>query len=175
MDAIETIPAAAPPRSQSALSPILLWVLLAAAMLRVVTGVMERAGREGPGLIEWQTRTGATADAAKAGKPLLYDFTAAWCSPCKQLDEAWADPEVARKVNASFVPVRIMDRMREDGRNPEDIVELQRRYEVSVFPTIVIAAPDGRLIAKHEGFRSTEALESFLGEAAGSPPPPAAF
>lgn len=173
MDAIEAIPAAAPPRSQSALSPILLWVLLAAAMLRVVTGVMERAGREGPGLIEWQARHGAAAEAAKAGKPILYDFTAEWCSPCKHLDEAWADPKVADRVNDSFVPVRILDRIREEGRNPEDIAELQRRYEVGVFPTVVIAAPDGKLIAKSEGFVSNESLLSFLGDAAKSPPPAA--
>ena len=84
---------------------------------------------------------------------------------------------MADKVNTGFVPVRITDRVREDGRNPPDIAELQRRYEVSVFPTVVIAAPDGRLIAKHEGFRSPQALAEFLAEAAGGAGarPPANF
>ena len=84
---------------------------------------------------------------------------------------------MAERVNAAFVPVRITDRMREDGRNPPDIAELQRRYEVSAFPTLVVAAPDGRLIAKHEGFRSPQALAAFLSEAAGGAGarPPANF
>ena len=73
---------------------------------------------------------------------------------------------MAERVNAAFVPVRIMDRMREAGRNAPDITELQRRYEISVFPTLVVAAPDGRLIAKHEGYRNTQALVSFLAESA---------
>jgi thiol:disulfide interchange protein len=164
-------------RSQSALSPVLLWILLAAAVLRVVTAVMDRAGKDGPGLVQWQRRGEASAEAARSGKPVLYDFTAAWCGPCKLLDEAWADASVAEKVNAGFVPVRITDRMREEGRNPPDIAELQRRYEVSAFPTLVVAAPDGRLIAKHEGFRSPQALAAFLSEAAGGAGarPPADF
>jgi thiol-disulfide isomerase/thioredoxin len=155
-----TEPAAAA-RSQSAVSPVLLWALLAAVVLRVVTGVMDRAG-DGPGLIRWQAREGAAAQAARLGKPLLYDFTAAWCAPCKQLDADWEDAAVAEQVNATFVPVRIVDRMREEGRNAPEVADLQRRYEISVFPTLVVAAPDGRLIAKREGYRNTAALVSFL-------------
>jgi len=180
MDAIDAGTSALPrsaSRSQSALSPVLLWILLAALVLRIVTAVMDRAGKDGPGLVQWQRRGDASAEAARSGKPVLYDFTAAWCGPCKLLDEAWADSSVADKVNAGFVPVRITDRVREDGRNPPDIAELQRRYEVSVFPTVVIAAPDGRLVAKHEGFRSPQALAEFLAEAAGGTGarPPANF
>jgi len=78
---------------------------------------------------------------------------------------------LASRVGGIVLPMLFLgpDRVREDGRNPPDIAELQRRYEVSVFPTVVIAAPDGRLIAKHEGFRSPQALAEFLAEAAGVP------
>lgn len=156
-----TEPAAArPPDSQSRVSPVLLWILLAAALFRVVTAVMDR--REGAGLVKWEPLASSAARAAATGRPVLYDFTAAWCAPCKFVDRDWGTDEVADQVNGAFVPVRIVDRVREDGENPPEISELQRRYEVSGFPTLVVAAPDGRLIAKHEGYRGREYLLRFL-------------
>lgn len=163
------------PQSQSALSPVLLWVLLAALVLRVVTAVMDRAGKDGPGLVDWESRSRASSAAARMGRPVLYEFTAAWCKPCHMLDADWEDKTVAGLVNTRFVPVRVVDRMREDGRNTPDISELQQRYEISAFPTLVIAGPDGQLIAKREGYRDREALIAFLGETAsgsGSAGPP---
>jgi uncharacterized protein YyaL (SSP411 family) len=79
------------------------------------------------------------------------------------LDEVgWSDREVAALVNASFVPARVVDRMREEGRNPAWIDELQRRYEVGAFPTLVIAGPDGKAIAVSQGFGGKEKLVEFL-------------
>jgi thiol:disulfide interchange protein len=152
-------------RPQSRLSPVLLWVLAAAVLLRIVTAVMERGGKEsGPGLVEWQPRQKAAALSESKGKPVLYNFTAAWCGPCKLLDRDWADPDIAGRVNASFVPALVVDRQREDGRNPPEIAELLRRYEISGFPTLVVAAADGTLIGKMEGYRGRPALEDFLGQ-----------
>lgn len=156
-----------PPHSQSRLSPVLLWVLLAAVLFRIVTGVMDR-GESESGLIRWEPREKARALSQAAGRPILYDFTAAWCGPCKLLDRDWGDAGVAEKVNASFVPARIVDRVREDGRNAPDVAEMVQRYEISGFPTLVAAAPDGTLIAKLEGYRGRAALLEFL-EQAGKP------
>ena len=157
--------------SQSKLSPVLLWVLLAAALFRIVTTVTDREETPGAGLVRWTAPERAVSTARNSGKPILYDFTAEWCAPCKVLDrDGWADSRVAALVNDSFVPARIVDRTREDGKNAPWIDELQQRYRVNAFPTLVVAAPDGREIAIAQGFNGREKLIAFLeGARAGAP------
>jgi thiol:disulfide interchange protein len=162
-----------PSGSQSKLSPIILWVLLAAALFRLVTTVTdkEKDGGHGAGLVKWTPPEGAVAAARRSGKPILYDFTAEWCAPCKMLDrDGWADARVAALVNDSFVAAQVVDRTREDGKNAPWIDELQQRYRVNAFPTLVVAAPDGREIAIAQGFNGKTKLIEFLeGARAGTP------
>ena len=157
---------------QSKIPPILFWLIAAALALRFLTVALDRGKKdEGSGLVRWRPREGAAATARSEGKPVLYDFTAAWCPPCHRLDsEGWGDSRTASLVNESYLPVRIVDREREDGKNPAPIEELQRRYSVSAFPTLVVADPDGREIAKFEGYRGKESLVRFLEESRRKPP-----
>jgi uncharacterized protein YyaL (SSP411 family) len=86
----------------------------------------------------------------------------------------WSDAQIAAFVNASYVPARVVDRVREEGRNPAWIDELQHRYNVGAFPTLVIAAPDGKPIAVAQGFQGKENLIEFLrGGLRGRAEPPA--
>ena len=158
----EPVSPEAPPRSQSRISPILWGVVAAAIVFRIVTAVMDRGNDEGPGLVRWQPREKAAALAQASGKPILYEFSAEWCGPCKLLDRDFADPTVAARINAAYVPAHIVDRIREDGRNAADVEELQRRYEISGFPALVAAAPDGRLLGKQEGYAGRARLMRFL-------------
>lgn len=156
--------------SQSRLSPALLWVVAAAVLFRVVTSVMDRPpGENSPGLVHWQTLERAPELARTRGKLLLYDFGAAWCGPCKLLDREWADPGIAAKVNDKFVAARVVDRQAEDGHNPPAIQELQRRYEITGFPALIAAAPDGRLLGKLEGYAGRARLERFLEDPSAAP------
>ncbi|MDQ5872685.1 MAG: hypothetical protein M3547_10850, partial [Acidobacteriota bacterium] len=55
--------------SQSKLSPIILWVLLAAALFRIVTTVTDKEkGGTGAGLVKWMAPEGAVAAARSSGK-----------------------------------------------------------------------------------------------------------
>ena len=155
-----------PRGSQSRVSPVLLLILVAAVLFRVVTYVTDRNKAEAT-LVRWRPAPEAQSLSRTGKQPILYDFTAAWCPPCKILDhEGWNDPEVAALVNGSYLPARIVDRQREDGRNAPEVSALQRKHGVQVFPTLVVAAPDGTELAKFEGYRGREALVKFLQESA---------
>lgn len=150
------------PMPQTRIPTLLLVAVALALAFRIATAFLGPSRVEGAGRVAWQPRERAGALARAGGKPILYDFTAAWCGPCKMLDSDWDDPSVADRVNASFVPARVVDRQREDGKNPPDIDELQRRFEISGFPTLVAADADGKMIEKLEGYRGRRALEEFL-------------
>ena len=156
--------------SQSRIPVVLVWIAAAAVVFRIVTAMADRgagtAGDRGAGLVHWEPAASAAVLSTSGGKPILYDFTAAWCPPCHRLDaEAWNDPDTARSIGERFVPARIVDREREDGRNTPAIAELQRRYEIQAFPTLVVADASGRLIAKMEGYPGRERLREFLADA----------
>jgi thiol-disulfide isomerase/thioredoxin len=105
------------------------------------------------------------------GKPILYDFTAAWCPPCHRLDaEGLSDPQIASLISSAYQLSRVVDRRREEGKNPAAIDELEGRYSVSGFPTLVVATPDGRPIARLVGYPGRNSLLHFLRESSRKTP-----
>jgi len=95
----------------------------------------------------------ALATARESGRPLLLDFTAPWCKPCKAMDERfWVLPEVI-KMTKPFVAVKV------DFDNEKGLVG---KYNVSAIPYVIFADPLGNLITFRRGFSEKNANELNL-------------
>ncbi len=168
-------------------------LLVAAALLaaKIATGIAEgrfRAGAaagdaRGPTLtvsggaespsgaavdrVHWRPIASARTEALASGKPILYDFTADWCPPCRAMQrELFSDPEAAARIDSAFVPVRVLDRQREEGRNTTEVMVLQAQYHVEAFPTLVVVSPEGGAPVTIEGYMGRQATLARLLDAA---------
>jgi thioredoxin:protein disulfide reductase len=111
---------------------------LACATLLLIAGIFfaipARKGAE----VQWQ-KYDAAAIATTNGKPVIIDFFATWCIPCKELDEkTFSDAKVAHDLDR-FV------RIKADLTNAEDPVvkDLTKRYAIVGVPTVVFIDSTG--------------------------------
>lgn len=132
---------------------------LACAVLLLIGGIAfaipPRKGAE----VSWQ-KYDASVVAASSGKPVIIDFFATWCIPCKELDEkTFSDAAVAHELDR-------FTRIKADLTNDQDpmVKELTKRYAIVGVPTIVFIDSTGheQPQARLTGF---EGPEPFLARA----------
>jgi thiol:disulfide interchange protein DsbD len=110
---------------------------LACAFILLAGGVAfaipPRKGAE----VQWQKYDAAVA--STTGKPIVIDFFATWCIPCKELDEkTFSDEAVAKDLDR-------FTRIKADLTNGDDpaVKELTRRYKIVGVPTVVFIDSSG--------------------------------
>ena len=84
-------------------------------------------------------------------KPVLIDFFATWCGPCKML--APIIGEIAEEKEGTLVVAKA---------DVDEEIELANKFGVSSSPTVVLVK-DGAEVDRFVGFRSKEAIEDFIG------------
>ncbi len=149
--------------------PRLLLVLAAALLVaRIGTGVWEQAHPPtAVNRVAWVEIDRAADEARRSHKPILYEFGADWCGPCQLMArEVFADESHARQIGMTFVPVRVLDRQREEGQNPPDVDRLENAYRITAFPTLVVAWPGESHFEITNGYRGPEATMDWLRRAA---------
>lgn len=97
------------------------------------------------------TKDSFEEEVLKSSLPVLIDFNADWCGPCRMLRPT-LDDIAANNDNIKIVSINIDD---------ED--ELADKYEVSSIPCLVLIK-DGKEVNRNVGLITQDQLESFIGE-----------
>jgi thiol:disulfide interchange protein len=114
-------------------------------------------------LVRWTPITFASAAALRSHKPILYEFSAEWCGPCRILErEVFMDAALAAKINDRYIAVKVIDRQREEGHNEPAVQQLMDRFRINAFPTVVIATPDGQPRDKVLGYQGRDKFAAFI-------------
>jgi thioredoxin 2 len=85
-----------------------------------------------------------------ADKPLLVDFWASWCGPCRMV--APFVSAVAAQSAGRYAVAKV---------NLDDNPMLANRYNVEAIPTFLIFK-EGKLVDRHTGAMSKQMLEQFV-------------
>ena len=85
-------------------------------------------------------------------QPVLVDFWAPWCGPCKAMEPAFEQAALAMESKVRFARL-----------NTDEAQELAGHYGVRSIPTMILFS-DGTEVARHSGAMMSGMIEAWLDE-----------
>lgn len=123
--------------------PVFAWLKGGAGVtcLVLATFIVTSMAMQGPG-VSWKPYSEKTLKQAQSqNKPVIMDFYATWCTPCRELDEVtFHDASVVQQADKDFIMIKV-DLTK--GGNPVH-ERLLQQYGIKGVPTVVFLDREGK-------------------------------
>lgn len=105
------------------------------------------------GATRWYSYEEGMAAAGANGKSVIIDFYADWCLPCVAMEQGtYPDPRVVSAME-DLIAIKVDTQKR---------IDIERRYGVEYYPTVVLLNPDGKEVARYIGYLGPEDMATWI-------------
>jgi thiol:disulfide interchange protein DsbD len=111
--------------------------------------------------IVWMTDLNAALQKAEAeNKPIMIDFMATWCPPCRAMEDSTFNQTAVIERSLQFVTLRI------DVDKQPDVAKTYKsnaqKYGGIGIPNILFMTPDQKIVAHPIGYLSPERMSAIM-------------
>lgn len=85
------------------------------------------------------------------GLPMVVDFSAEWCPPCRKLKPVFAQLQKEYADSVDFVAFDV-----------DSVENLARHYNITSIPTLLFVAPDGTVVHRMVGFHEADEIKKAV-------------
>ncbi|WP_168564538.1 thioredoxin family protein [Crateriforma spongiae] len=99
----------------------------------------------------------------KTGLPMVIFITSENCVYCQAMEKrTWCNDSIAGQLVGRFIPIHL-----KKGRNDTVL----SRIQLKMYPTTLLATPEGKVVQHRDGFQPPENVLSFLNQRIGGRTP----
>lgn len=147
------------------------WLLCFAAMIAsglthpvvvaqdTILSVPSRFAAPRPSILWYDDLDSGWRESKRTGRPMVIFITSARCRYCDAMKAAtWRDVGINQRVGSEFVAVRL---------SPERNAKELSRIKVDVYPTTLVALPQGKVIDHRKGYQPPDLMHGLLNRVVG--------